>query len=106
VLFRSLENVVYFELLRRGNSVWIGKNAAQEIDFLIKDTMGYMQYYQVCLTMRDETTRKRELSPLMNLKNHHPKIVITLDPEEPTYNGITQRNATKWLMGTAVFGER
>jgi len=31
-----------------------------------------------------------------NLKDHHPKTVICLDPEEPTYNGIVQRNATKW----------
>ena len=92
-----LENVIYFELLRRGNSVWIGKNATREIDFVTKDTNGYMHYYQVCLTMREESTRERELAPLMNLKNHHPKTVICLDPEEPTYNGIVQRNATKWL---------
>jgi predicted AAA+ superfamily ATPase len=95
-----LENVVYFELLRRRNSIWIGKNAAQEIDFVAKDTNGYTHYYQVCLTMREESTRQRELSALMKLKNHHPKTVICLDPEEPTYNGIIQRNATKWLFET------
>ncbi|MCL2329110.1 MAG: ATP-binding protein [Bacteroidetes bacterium] len=94
-----LENIVYFELLRRGNSVWIGKNVAHEIDFVAKDVNGYTHYYQVCLTMREESTRKRELSAFMNLKNHHPKTVICLDPEEPTYNGIVQRNATKWLLG-------
>jgi predicted AAA+ superfamily ATPase len=93
-----LENVVYFELLRRRNSVWIGKNASHEIDFVTKDTNGYTHYYQVCLTMREESTRERELSAFMNLKNHHPKTVICLDPEEPTYNGIVQRNATKWLL--------
>jgi predicted AAA+ superfamily ATPase len=99
-LGHTLENVVYFELLRRGNSVWIGKNAEHEIDFAAKDTAGYLHYYQVCLTMREEATRKRELSAFMNLKNHHPKTVLTLDPEEPTYNGIVQRNATKWLSRT------
>jgi predicted AAA+ superfamily ATPase len=93
-----LENIVYFELLRRGNSVWIGKNAAHEIDCVAKDPAGYLYYSQVCLTMRDEATRERELSAFDKLKNHHPKIVITLDPEEPTYNGIVQRNATKWLL--------
>jgi predicted AAA+ superfamily ATPase len=93
-----LENVVYFELLRRGNSVWIGKNAEHEIDFAAKDTSGYLHYYQVCLTMRDEATRKRELSAFVKLKNHHPKTVITLDTEEPTHNGIMQRNATRWLL--------
>jgi predicted AAA+ superfamily ATPase len=63
-----------------------------------KDTAGYQHYYQVCLTMREESTRERELSAFMKLKNHHPKTVISLDPEEPTYNGIVQRNATKWLL--------
>jgi len=92
-----LENVVYFELLRRRNSVWIGKNAAREIDFVAKETNGYTHYYQVCLTMREKNTRERELESF-NLKNHHPKTVICLDPEEPTYNGIVQRNATKWLL--------
>ncbi|MDR1653421.1 MAG: ATP-binding protein [Prevotellaceae bacterium] len=94
----TLENVVYFELVRRGNSVWIGKNAEHEIDFVAKDTAGYLHYYQVCLTMREETTRRRELLAFEKLKNHSPKTVITLDPEEPTYNGIVQRNATKWLL--------
>ena len=93
-----LENVVYFELLRRRNSVWVGKNATHEIDFVAKDINGYTHYYQVCLTMREESTRERELSAFMKLKNHHPKTVICLDPEEPTYNGIVQRNATKWLL--------
>jgi len=97
-LGRILENVVYFELLRRRNSVWIGKNAAHEIDFVAKDTNGYTHYYQVCLTMREESTRERELSAFMNFKNHHTKTVICLDPEEPTYKGIIQRNATKWLL--------
>jgi predicted AAA+ superfamily ATPase len=97
-----LENIVYFELLRRGNSVWIGKNASHEIDFVAKDDNGYLHYYQVCLTMRDEVTRQRELSAFETLKNHSPKTIIALDPEEPTYNGIVQRNATKWLLGTNV----
>jgi predicted AAA+ superfamily ATPase len=93
-----LENIVYFELLRRGNSVWIGKNAEHEIDFVTKDIKGYHHYYQVCLTMRDEGTRERELSAFYKIKNYHPRTVICLDPEEPTYNGIVQRNATKWLL--------
>jgi len=93
-----LENVVYFELLRRHNTVWIGKNAEHEIDFVAKDPDGYTQYYQVTLTMREESVRKRELSAFDKLKNHNPKTVICLDPEEPTYNGIVQRNATKWLL--------
>jgi len=97
-----LENAVYFELLRRGNSVWIGKNTTREIDFVAKESNGYMHYYQVCLTMRPESTRERELAAFMKLQNHHPKTIICLDPEEPTYNGIKQCNATKWLLTTTV----
>jgi predicted AAA+ superfamily ATPase len=93
-----LENVVYFELLRRGGSVWIGKNVAHEIDFVVKNTDGYQHYYQVCLTMREESTRERELAAFDKIRNHHPKTVISLDAEEPTYNGIVQRNAVKWLL--------
>jgi predicted AAA+ superfamily ATPase len=69
-----------------------------ELFFVKIDTNGYQHYYQVCLTMRDENTRERELSAFEKLKNHHPKTVICLDPEEPTYNGIIQRNAVKWLL--------
>jgi predicted AAA+ superfamily ATPase len=94
-----LENVVYFELLRRRNSVWIGKNGDREIDFVTKEPNGYTHYYQVCLTMREESTRERELSAFMKLRDHHPKTIICLDPEEPTYNGVVQYNATKWLLG-------
>jgi predicted AAA+ superfamily ATPase len=90
--------MVYFELLRRRNSVWTGKNTNHEIDFVVKDANGYTQYYQVCLTMRDKDTRERKLLAFMKLKNHYPKTVICLDPEEPTYNGIRQLNATKWLL--------
>jgi hypothetical protein len=43
---------------------------------------------------------RENLSAFMKLKNHHPKTVICLDPEEPTYNGIVQRNAIKWLLET------
>jgi predicted AAA+ superfamily ATPase len=63
------------------------KTQGHEIDFIAKDTNGYMHYYQVCLTMREESARERELSALMKLKNHHPKTVICLDPEESAYNG-------------------
>jgi predicted AAA+ superfamily ATPase len=97
-LSHILKNIVYFELLRRGNSIWVGKNLNHEIDFVAKDTDGYQHFYQVCLTMRDEGTRKRELSAFEKIRNHHPKTIISLDPEEPTYNGIIQRNATKWLL--------
>jgi predicted AAA+ superfamily ATPase len=93
-----LENVVYLELLRRGNSVWIGKNNEYEIDFVCKDKEGYTQYYQVTMSMRNEETKNRELRAFESIKDHNPKTIISLDPEEPVYNGIVCKNALKWLL--------
>lgn len=93
-----LENVVYLELLRRGNTVWIGKNNEHEIDFVCKDKKGYVQYYQVALSMRNEDTKKRELRAFNAIKDHNPKVIISLDPEEPVYDGIVCRNVLKWLL--------
>lgn len=93
-----LENAVYLELLRRGNSVWIGKSNQYEIDFVCKDKDGYTQYYQVVMSMRNEDTKNRELRAFDSIKDHNPKIIISLDPEEPVYEGIVCRNALKWLL--------
>ena len=55
-----LENVVYFELLRRGYDVAVGKIGNKEIDFIAtKD--GEKIYYQVTEDMTAEPTRSREL---------------------------------------------
>jgi predicted AAA+ superfamily ATPase len=93
-----LENIVYIELLRRGNRVWVGKNNAQEVDFVTRDTEGFTKYYQVALSARDERVMKRELSALDTIKDHNEKTLLTLDPEEPTHNGVKQRYAISWLM--------
>lgn len=93
-----LENVVYLELLRRGYNVWIGKNNEYEIDFVCKDKKGYTEYFQVTMSMRNENTRNRELRAFNSVRDHNPKTIISLDPEEPVYDGIVCRNALKWLL--------
>jgi len=93
-----LESIVYFELLRRGYSVWIGKNTEYEIDFVCKDKEGYTQYYQVAVSMRNETTRDWELRAFNSIKDHNRKTILSLDPEEPIYDGIVCRNVVKWLL--------
>ena len=93
-----LENLVYMELLRRGNTVWIGKNNEHEIDFICKNKEGYTRYYQVTMSMRNEDTRIRELRAFNSIKDHNPKTIISLDSEEPVYDGIICRNALKWLL--------
>ncbi|MDR0310518.1 MAG: ATP-binding protein [Acidobacteriota bacterium] len=91
-----LENVIFLELIRRYDKVWIGKNRDSEIDFVVKDTDGYI-YFQVALTVRDEKTKKRELAAF-GVRDNYKKILLTMDPEEGSIDGILQRNALKWLL--------
>ena len=93
---RILENIVFLELKRRYDKVWIGKNREKEIDFVIKEREGYV-YFQVALSVRDEKTKERELSAF-NIKDNYRKILLTLDAEEGSINGIVQKNVIKWLM--------
>jgi len=93
-----LENIVFLELQRRYMEIYIGKNAETEVDFVVKDMDRNLAYYQVSLSVRDAGTLTRELRPLQTIRDHHPKYLITLDPEEPVYDGIIQCNAIKWLL--------
>lgn len=94
-----LENVVYLELLRRGYEVFVGKIDSFEVDFVAQDHKGIV-YYQVALTTHDESTLQRELRPLQAIKDHYPKIILTMDEEpEEQYDGIRRINARDWLLG-------
>lgn len=94
-----LENVVYLELLRRGYDVYVGKIGTFEVDFVAKNSRGTI-YYQVALTTHDESTLQRELCPLQVIRDHYPKIILTMDEEpEEQYDGIRRINARDWLLG-------
>jgi predicted AAA+ superfamily ATPase len=96
---RRLENIIYLELLRRGNQVLIGKTKnGKEIDFVTRTKSGDVVYYQVSETMRGEETRERELSALRSIDDHNPKYILTLDPEEGNFDGIRQMNVVSWLL--------
>ena len=71
-----LENIVYFELRRRGYEVYIGKNATKEIDFVavLRDERIYVQ---VCRRLPEESDR--EIANLLEIKDHYPKYAVTLD---------------------------
>ena len=71
-----LENIVYFELLRRGYDVYIGKNGTKEIDFAAVKRDDRI-YVQVCRSL--PTGSDREISNLLDIKDHYPKYVVTLD---------------------------
>ena len=93
-----LENIVFLELQRRYKTVCIGKHNGTEVDFMAKDEEGIVSYYQVSLTVRDADTLERELRPLLLIRDHNPKYLITLDIDEPVYNGIRQINGINWLL--------
>lgn len=93
-----LENIIYLELLRRGYTVYVGKVDEFEVDFV---AMNYesTQYIQVALTVRESETLARELRPLQAIKDHHPKLLLTMDDDPKTeYNGIVKLNAREWLL--------
>ena len=71
-----LENIVYFELRRKGYDVYIGKNAAKEIDF-VAVRWDERLYVQVCRNFPEES--EREVTNLLEIKDHYPKYVVTLD---------------------------
>jgi predicted AAA+ superfamily ATPase len=92
-----LENIVYLELIRRNNQVWIGKVNQFEVDFIVRNNDGYTQYIQVSQTVQDKTTLERELKPLNMISDHFEKLLITMDYDMGTYNGIKKVNAIDWL---------
>lgn len=94
----SIENVVYFELLRRGYQVTIGKCGNTEVDFVAKK-QGVLTYYQVTADMTAEETFNREMRPLQEIRDNYEKIVLTLDRFSiGNYNGIQVVNVLDWLM--------
>lgn len=94
-----LENVVYLELLRRGYEVYVGKIDDLEVDFVTMEPKKTV-YYQVAVSVRDETTLKRELAPLQKITDHYPKLILTLDEDpEADYDGIRRINVLDWLVG-------
>jgi predicted AAA+ superfamily ATPase len=97
-LGHKLENVVYFELLRRGGDVYAGKSGKGEVDFVVQKHDGNREYYQVAYTVNDEKTLKRELSSLEKIKDSYPKYLLTTDFDNVNYNGIQKINILDWLL--------
>jgi predicted AAA+ superfamily ATPase len=93
-----LENVIYLELKRRNYQIWIGKTNNLEVDFVVRNNAGFTQYIQVSQTVNNPDTLARELAPLNSIADHHEKLLITMDFDSGTYNGIKKINAIDWLM--------
>ncbi len=94
----AIENMVYFELFRRGYDVAIGKIDNQEVDF-IATTADDKLYIQVTESMQSEDVRKRELAPLQKIRDNYEKIVLSLEPGlDASYDGIKSLNLIDWLL--------
>lgn len=97
----AIENVVYFELLRRGYDVAIGKLDNTEVDF-IATKMDEKLYVQVTESMVSEEFRRRELAPLQKINDNYEKIVLSLDTGlDASYDGIKSLNLINWLIKKA-----
>lgn len=92
-----LENIIYWELSRRGYEVHIGKLADKEVDFVaFKD--GVTSYYQVTYLLADENTISREFGVFSGLDDNFDKYVLSMDQLNMSRNGIKHRNIVDWLL--------
>lgn len=94
----SIENIVFFELLRRGYQVTVGKYGNTEVDFVAQKN-GILTYFQVTADMTAEETFNREMYPLREIRDNYEKIVLTLDYlTAGNYEGIQVIHVLDWLL--------
>lgn len=93
-----IENIVYFELLRRGYDVAIGKLDEKEVDFIATNAKEKI-YYQVTESMNEPSTRERELAPLRKIRDNYEKVVLAGECDNPvTQDGIKIVKLTDFLL--------
>ena len=92
-----LENIVYFELLRRGYKVNVGIINKNEIDFVVSRNKE-VKYIQVTYILSDEDVVKREFGNLLNIGDNYPKYVISMDEIDMSRMGVKHLNIIDFLL--------
>ncbi|WP_440135038.1 DUF4143 domain-containing protein [Chitinophaga sancti] len=97
-IHKLMENAVYLFLIQQNYKVFVGTLGDKEIDFVV-DKNGAKIYFQVCLTIMDESTANREFGNLLKMEDNYPKYVITLNDLliGQDNNGIIQKNLMDFL---------
>jgi predicted AAA+ superfamily ATPase len=93
-----LENIIFFELIRRGFNVSIGHLRYAEIDF-IAENQNEKIYFQIAETVSDKKTLEREIKPLKAIDDNHEKIILSLDKNFiNSQSGIKMQNIINFLI--------
>lgn len=93
---RVMENIVYFEFLRRGWNITIGKIKDYEVDFVCRKHKQTI-YVQVSYLLESEKTIEREFRPFSKIKDHYPKYIITMDQFDRSREGVKHINLIDFL---------
>lgn len=94
---KTLENIVYIELLSRGYDVKIGKVKDREIDFVAKKGED-ISYFQIAYLMENEETREREFGAYDLVTDNYPKYVLSMDKLDFSQRGIVHKNIIDFLL--------
>lgn len=94
---KTLENIVYIELLSRGYDVKIGKVKDREIDFVAKKGED-ISYFQIAYLMENEKTREREFGAYDLVTDNYPKYVLSMDKIDFSQRGIVHKNIIDFLL--------
>lgn len=94
---KIFENIVFFELIRRGYEVSVGNIGDKEIDFIATKNNN-TEYYQVTYIMETSKTRDREFGSLNMINDQYPKYVLSLDSVDFSQYGIIHKNIIDFLL--------